>query len=152
QELFFFYGTGNNGKGVWVLVISGILNDYHVGSTIETFSASKYDRHPTELAKLKGARLVTAAETEEGRRWAEARIKELTGGDIITARFIPQVFFFFPPQLKLFFPGNHIPPLRVVNKAFVRLFNRIPFSVIIPADQINKNLAAELKQEAPGIL
>ena len=152
QELFFFYGTGNNGKGVWVLVISGILNDYHVGSTIETFSASKFDRHPTELAKLKGARLVTASETEEGRRWAEARIKELTGGDIINARFMRQDFFSFYPQFKLLFTGNHMPTLRVVNNAIVRRFNRIPFSVTIPADQINKNLAAELKQEAPGIL
>ena len=152
QELFFFYGSGNNGKGVWVLVISGILNDYHVGSTIETFSASKYDRHPTELAKLQGARLVTASETEEGRRWAEARIKELTGGDIISARFMRQDFFSFYPQFKLLFTGNHMPTLRVVNKAIVRRFNRIPFSVTIPTEQINKNLAAELKQEAPGIL
>ena len=122
QELFFFYGSGNNGKGVWVLVISGILNDYHVGSTIETFSASEYDRHPTELAKLQGARLVTASETEEGRRWAEARIKELTGGDIISARFMRQDFFSFYPQFKLLFTGNHMPTLRVVNKAIVRRF------------------------------
>ena len=152
QELFFFYGTGMNGKGVWVLVVSDILNDYHVSSSIETFTASKYERHPTELAKLRGKRLVTASETEEGRRWAEARIKELTGGDKISARFMRQDFFSFYPQFKLLFLGNHMPTLRVVNKAITRRFNRIPFCVTIPDDQINKNLAAELKQEAPGIL
>ena len=108
QQLFFNYGTGNNGKSVWVLVISGILNDYHTGSSIETFTASKFDRHPTELAKLRGKRLVTASETEEGRRWSEARIKELTGGDIIAARWMRQDFFSFYPQFKLMFNGNHM--------------------------------------------
>jgi putative DNA primase/helicase len=152
QELFFYYGTGNNGKGVWVQVVSFILNDYHVSTTIETFTVSKFERHPTEMAKLCGARLVTAAETEEGRRWAEARIKELTGGDEISARFMRQDFFSFYPQFKLLFTGNHMPTLRVVNKAIARRFNRIPFNVTIPEDQVNKNLTAELKQEAPGIL
>ena len=153
QELYFFWGTGNNGKSVWVLVISGILNDYHVQSSIETFTASKFDRHPTELAKLCGARLVTASETEEDRRWSEARIKDLTGQDMISARWMRQDFFSFYPQFKLLFLGNHMPTLRVVNKAISRRFNRIPFNFTISDDQVNKNLAAELKaQEGPGIL
>jgi putative DNA primase/helicase len=153
QELYFFWGTGNNGKSVWVLVISGILNDYHVTAPIETFTASKFDRHPTELAKLHSARLVTAAETEEGRRWNEARIKELTGGDKVSGRFMRQDFFDFIPQFKLLFLGNHMPTLRIVNKAITRRFNRIPFNVTIADDQVNKNLAAEFKaQEGPGIL
>jgi putative DNA primase/helicase len=152
QELFFNYGTGNNGKSVFVLVVSSILNDYHTSASIETFTVSKYERHPTELAKLRGKRLVTAAETEEGRRWSEARIKELTGGDQIDARYMRQDFFSYYPQFKLMFSGNHVPTLRVVNKAITRRFNRIPFTWTIPTDQINKNLAAELKQEAPGIL
>jgi putative DNA primase/helicase len=78
QELFFFYGSGGNGKGVWVIAISGILKDYHRSASIETFTISHTDRHPTDLAGLMGARLVTASETEDGRRWSEARIKELT--------------------------------------------------------------------------
>jgi putative DNA primase/helicase len=152
QQLFFYYGTGNNGKSVWVLVVSYIMNDYHASTSIETFTASKYERHPTELAKLRGKRLVTASETEEGRRWAEARIKELTGGEKIDARFMRQDFFSFYPQFKLLFGGNHMPTLRVVNKAITRRFNRIPFNVTIPDDQVNINLAAELKEEASGIL
>lgn len=152
QELFFLYGVGNNGKGVFVQVTSFIFNDYHVGCSIQTFTASKFDRHLTELAKLSRARLVTATETEEARRWAEARIKELTGGDLITARFMRQDEFSFIPQFKLLLSGNHMPSLHAVNKAISRRFNRIPFNLALADEQVNKNLTAELKEEAAGIL
>jgi putative DNA primase/helicase len=101
QELFFFYGSGGNGKGVWVLTIAGILHNYHRASSIETFTVARTERHPTELAGLVGARLVTASETEEGRRWSESRIKELTGNDKITARFMRQDFFDFFPAVQV---------------------------------------------------
>jgi putative DNA primase/helicase len=152
QELFFFYGSGNNGKGVWVQTISGVLRDYHEPSSIETFTVARSERHPTELAALRGARLVTAAETEEGRRWAEARIKEMTGGDKITARFMRQDFFSYTPAFKLLFSGNHMPALRTVNKAITRRFNRIPFAVTIPDDKVDPHLADKLKAEGRGIL
>jgi putative DNA primase/helicase len=152
QELFFCYGEGNNGKGVFVGAIAGILADYHVSTSIETFTVSNSDRHPTELARLWGARLVTSSETEENRRWAEARIKELTGGDRITARFMRQDFFEFTPQFKLLFSGNHMPTLRSVNKAITRRFNRIPFSVTISDDRVDTHLADKLRCEWPGIL
>lgn len=87
HAMFFLYGDGSNGKGVMVNTVSNIVRDYHVTAPIETFTESKTDRHPTELAMLRGARLVTAVETEEGRRWAERRIKMLTGGDPLRARF-----------------------------------------------------------------
>jgi len=90
HALFFLYGTGRNGKGVFLNTITRILADYAVVAPIETFTASHTDRHTTDLAMLRGARLVTAQETEEGRRWAESRIKALTGGDPITARFMRQ--------------------------------------------------------------
>ena len=77
------------------------MGNYHRTAPIETFTASAVDRHPTDLAGLRGARLVTAVETEEGRRWAESRIKTLTGGDRITARFMRQDFFEFTPQFTL---------------------------------------------------
>jgi putative DNA primase/helicase len=70
HALFFGHGTGANGKSVLLSTVSGILGDYHKIAPIETFTASNSDRHPTELAGLRGARLVTAVETEEGRRWA----------------------------------------------------------------------------------
>jgi putative DNA primase/helicase len=92
HALFFGYGTGANGKSVLISTVAGILGDNHRASPIETFTTSGGDRHPTELAALRGARLVTATETEEGRRWAESRIKALTGGDTISARFMRQLF------------------------------------------------------------
>jgi putative DNA primase/helicase len=151
HQLFFLYGTGNNGKSVFVKTLAGILGDYHRATSIETFTVSQAERHPTEIAGLRGARLVTSTETEEGRRWAEARIKELTGGDKITARFMRQDFFDFYPQFKLLFSGNHMPRLRAVNKAITRRFNRIPFAVTVPAERVNVYLADELREEWPGI-
>ena len=107
-------------------------SDYHRTAPIETFTASSVDRHPTDLAGLRGARLVTAVETEEGRRWAESRIKSLTGGDKIAARFMRQDFFEFTPQFKLVIAGNHKPGLRSVDEAIRRRFHLIPFTVTIP--------------------
>lgn len=86
--LAFLYGTGANGKSTFITAITGCAGDYHRSAPIETFTVSHGERHPTELAGLRGARLVTAVETEEGRRWAESRIKALTGGDKIAARFM----------------------------------------------------------------
>ena len=94
---------------------------------METFTASISDRHPTELAMLRGARLVTATETEEGRAWAEARIKQMTGGDPVSARFMRQDFFTYVPQFKLLIAGNHRPALRNVDEAARRRFNIVPF-------------------------
>ena len=87
HALFFAYGTGGNGKSVFMNTLTGILNDYAVTSPMETFTESRNDRHPTELAMLQGARLVVAQETEQGKRWAQSRIKALTGGDPVTARY-----------------------------------------------------------------
>lgn len=100
QAMFFNYGAGANGKSVLMATVSGILADYCVATPIEVFTESKSDRHPTELARLRGARLVTATETEAGRHWAESRLKELTGGEKIAARFMNQNFFEFQPRVQ----------------------------------------------------
>ena len=81
HALVFGFGNGKNGKGVWLNTHTGIMNDYAATAAMDTFTASKSDRHPTDLAMLRGARLVSASETEEGRSWAESRIKQMTGGD-----------------------------------------------------------------------
>jgi putative DNA primase/helicase len=152
HALFFLYGTGANGKSVFISTIAGILGDYHTTAPIETFTASQSERHPTDLAGLRGARLVTATETEEGRRWAESKIKALTGGDKISARFMRQDFFEFAPAFKLMIAGNHKPGLRSVDEAIRRRFHLIPFSVTIPAVERDRDLAERLKAEWPGIL
>jgi putative DNA primase/helicase len=117
-----------------------------------TFTASNNDRHPTELAMLRGARIVTAQETESGQRWAEAKIKALTGGDPISARFMRQDFFTFQPMFKLLIAGNHKPSLKSVDEAVRRRFNLIPFTVTIPAGERDPDLFEKLKQERSGIL
>lgn len=152
HALFFGYGTGANGKGVTVGTVASILADYHVTSTIEVFTASNLDRHPTELASLRGARLVSANETESGRRWAESRIKTLTGGDRVSARFMRQDFFEFQPQLKLFIFGNHKSSLSSVDEAIRRRFHLVPFTVTIPSEERDLDLAHKLREEWQGIL
>jgi len=152
DALFFHYGTGANGKSVFIKTIAGIMHDYHQTAPIDTFTVSGSDRHPTDLAMLRGARLVTAVETQEGKRWDEAKIKTLTGGDRISARFMRQDFFTYIPHFKLMIAGNHRPAIRTVDEAIRRRMNLIPFTVTIPADQRDEGLADKLKGEWPGIL
>ena len=150
--LFFAYGTGANGKSVFLNTLAHIAADYHVAAPIEMFMASRNDRHPTELAGLQGARLVTAAETEGNRRWAESRLKALTAGDPIAARFMRGDFFTFEPVFKLLIAGNHKPRLHTVDEAIRRRLHMIPFSITIPKAERDQDLPEKLEAEWPGIL
>lgn len=150
HALVFVYGDGGNGKGVFLNVTTSILKDYAATAAMDTFTASHGDKHPTDLAMLRGARMVTASETEAGKAWAEARIKSLTGGDRISARFMRQDFFQYMPQFKLTVIGNHKPVLKNVDDAARRRFNIVPFirKPVTPDRELEQKLMAE----APGIL
>jgi putative DNA primase/helicase len=150
HALVFVHGDGGNGKGTFLNTATSILQDYATTAAMDTFIASKGDKHTTDVAMLHGARLVTASETEEGRAWAEARIKQLTGGDNITARFMRQDNFTFKPQFKLMIIGNHKPVLRNVDDAARRRFNIIPF--VCKPKVPDVTLETKLKEEWPGIL
>jgi putative DNA primase/helicase len=126
------------------------MADYAVNAPADTFTASNHDRHPTELAMLRGARLVAASETEQGRAWAENRIKQLTGGDPITARFMRGDFFTFDPEFKLMIIGNHQPTLANVDDATRRRFNIVPF--LHKPTSPDLRLSDKLKAEWPAIL
>jgi len=152
HAMFFAYGIGRNGKGTCLNTVTSIMGDYAVVAPIETFTASFGDRHPTELAMLRGARLVTSQETEQGRHWAENRIKALTGGDPITARFMRQDFFTFQPAFKLFVAGNNKPSLHSVDEAISARMNMVPFNVTIPREERDPKLPEKLRDEWPGIL
>ena len=152
HALFFGHGTGSNGKGVFVNTISAIMGDYAMTAAMETFVASSGERHPTDVAGLRGARLVVSQETEEGRRWAETKIKTLTGGDKVSAHFMRQDFFEYSPQFKLLIVGNHKPSLRSVDEAIRRRMNLIPFTVTIPEGERDEKLPEKLRAEWPGIL
>jgi putative DNA primase/helicase len=150
HALLFLHGPGGNGKSVFLDALTHVLGDYAATAPMETFTASKGERHSTEIAMLRGARLVTASETEEGRAWAEAKIKALTGGDLITARFMRQDNFTFRPQFKLTIVGNHRPVLRNVDDAMRRRFNVVPFDKT--PDRPDPDLPEKLRFEAGGIL
>jgi putative DNA primase/helicase len=150
HALVFVYGPGGNGKSVFLDVVTTLLGDYATTAPMDTFTAALGERHPTDLATLRGARIVTASETEQGRAWAEARIKQLTGGDPIAARFMRQDFFTFRPTFKLFVVGNHKPVLRNVDEAARRRFNIVPF-IIKPATP-DPELKLKLIEEGGAIL
>jgi putative DNA primase/helicase len=150
QSLVFVYGPGGNGKSVFINVLTGIMSDYAATPTMESLTVSKGERHSTDIAMLRGARIATASETEHGRPWAESRIKQLTGGDAITARFMRQDNFTFKPTFKLLIVGNHMPRLRNVDDAMRRRFNIAPF--VHKPTQPDRQLEVKLKGEWPAIL
>ena len=150
HALLFGYGPGGNGKSVFINTVAHIMADYALTAGMETFAASRNERHSTELARLRGARMVTASETEEGQAWAESRVKQVTGGDPITARFMRQDDFTYLPHFKLTVVGNNKPVLRTVDDAMKRRFRMVPF--LNKPKKPDKELEAKLRLEAPGIL
>jgi putative DNA primase/helicase len=152
QAVFFAFGRGANGKSLLFNTVAAILGGYHRLAAIETFIASDRDRHPTEIAWLSGARMVTANETEEGRRWSESKLKAMTGDDELVGRFVARDFFRFKRQFKLLIVGNHKPGLRSVDEAIRRRFRLIPFAVTIPQEERDERLPDKLRDEWPGIL
>jgi putative DNA primase/helicase len=132
--------------------ISGLLADYAKTAPASSFTASSTEQHPTDLAGLRGARFVIATETEDGARWAESKIKSLTGGDKIAARFMRCDFFEFLPEFKLVIAGNHKPGLRSVDEAIRRRLHLVPFTVTIPLAERDPRLVEKLRAEFPGIL
>jgi putative DNA primase/helicase len=99
--LVFVHGPGGNGKTTFLNTVAGICGDYATAAAMDTFTQTRTDRHPADMAMLRGARLVTCAETTEGRAWDETRVKQFTGGDPITARFMRQNFFTYMPQFQI---------------------------------------------------
>jgi len=152
HAMFFLYGTGRNGKGTFLSVLQNVLGDYTQTAGMDVFTEDKGTKHPTELAGLMGARMVCAQETEQGKRWAESRIKALTGGDKISARFMRQDFFEFVPQFKIIIAGNHKPRLRNVDEAIKARMNLIPFTYTIPPEDRDPKLILKLEAEHDGIL
>jgi putative DNA primase/helicase len=152
EVIFFLHGTGQNGKGVLTSTVEWIMADYCKSAGDEVFTQTRNDRHTTEIARLNGARVVLVAEVEEGKRWAEAKLKKMTGGDTLTARFMRQDDFQFTPQFKPLISANHKPQIKSVDVAMRRRMHLIPFLVTIPPEKRDNGLKAKLKDEGPGIL
>jgi putative DNA primase/helicase len=152
HRFVFGYGGGANGKGTFINTFVNIFGDYATISNTDTFTETRTDRHTTEIAKLRGARLVVAQEVEEGKVWNETRIKSVTGGDKLTGRFMRQDDIEFFPQFKLFMMGNNQPTLRNVDEAMRRRLMLVPFTVTIPEAERDPDLPHKLEAEWPAIL
>jgi putative DNA primase/helicase len=112
----------------------------------------KHAEHPAELAQLSGARLVMCAELDEGQRFAEARVKQLTGRDSLAARFMRRDWFTFEPSHTLWLLGNHLPVARAGGPAFWRRVRVLPFTRVVPPERQDKKLGELLAEDAPVVL
>lgn len=150
--LFIEHGTGDNGKTVFLETLAAFTGEYCQETPVATLMLRRNDTIPNDLAALKSARIVTAAESEEGQRLAESQVKHMTGGDRISARFLHAEWFNFRPQFKIWLATNHKPKIRGTDNAIWRRIRLIPFKVTIPKDEQDKNLTQKLAEELPGIL
>lgn len=152
HALLFMYGSGANGKSVFGNALADLLGDYARKTRAETLLAKRQDANSNEVAALAGARLVVAAELPQERRLNEALVKDLTGGDMMTARFLYKELFEFRPIFKLWLYGNHKPIVRGTDDGIWRRLKVIPFTVTIPPKERDKKLSQKLRAELAGIL
>lgn len=152
RVLFLLYGTGKNGKTTFLETIRAILGDYALRTPTSTLMTHRHDIIPNDVARLRGARFVSASESEENRRLAESLIKDLTGQDTVSARFLFGEWFDFRPECKVWLGTNHKPQIRGTDNAIWDRIRLVPFTVRIPDDQQDPHLREKLLTEAPGIL
>lgn len=152
ERFLFVHGPGGGGKSKFLEPLSAILHDYRKTTSMEAFMAQRNPAHSEEIARLAGARLVTASETEESGRWNESRIKQLTGRDVVAARHMHRSTFEFMPQFKLIFVGNHKPALRSVGEEMRRRIDLLEWADSIPESQRIYDLPQRLQAEYPAIL
>jgi len=152
EQLFFFlHGHGANGKSVFVNTIQDMLGDYSMQTPVSTIMTRGKGSINNDIARLRGARFVNTTETEEGSRFNESEVKLITGGDMISARFLHQEYFEYRPQFTLWISGNHKPVPGDSYSIWRRLI-LIPFDIRFSEDKQDKNLASKLRAELPGIL
>lgn len=153
QALFFMYGSGSNGKSTFINAIYGLLGEYGMKAPTEMIM-QKYGSPgiPNDIAKLPGQRLVVVAELEEGRKLAESTVKDMTGGDPMTARFMRGEWFDFMPTHKLWMYGNHKPVITGTDNGIWRRIHLIPFLQQFAEHEKDKAMLAKLRAEYEGIL
>jgi len=153
QVTFFCYGTGANGKSTFINIILHILGkDYAAQANTDLFLSKNNPEHPTAIARLIGKRLVIATEATRGKKLNETLIKQVTGCDVLSARFMRQDFFEYVPQFKLWLIANNKPIIEGMDEAIWRRIRLIPFTVTIPEGERDRDLTNSLKREVEGIL
>jgi putative DNA primase/helicase len=150
---FLLYGTGANGKTTFLEVLRALVGDYGMQTPADTLMLKPTGGGiPNDLARLRGARFVTAVETGDGRRMAEPLVKMVTGGDTIAARFLHREFFEFKPAFKVWLATNHKPVIVGPDYAIWSRIRLVPFTVTIPAQEQDRHLREKLLEEGAGIL
>ena len=152
QCFFVLWGTGQNGKSTFLETIRAVLGEYAMSTDFSTFLSQRTGSIRNDIARLAGARFVTACEAEANRQLSEAVVKQLTGSDEVLARFLHREFFAFKPQFKLWLAANHKPTIQGTDNAIWRRVHLIWFPVTIPDEDQDKNLDDKLRAEMPGIL
>ncbi|WP_066633945.1 phage/plasmid primase, P4 family [Desulfolucanica intricata] len=152
EVLFFLYGTGRNGKSKFIEAIQYILGDYASTTRPEVLMEKKHDTIPVELAALKGVRFTSTVETGYGQRFAESLIKQITGGDELQVRYMRQDPFTYKPQFKIWLASNNKPDIRGRDQGIWSRIMLIPFTVMIPPKERDKQLGEKLKKEGEAIL
>lgn len=152
QVMFILHGKGRNGKSIFVETIAEILGDYSNNMQAKSLMVKKNDNVNTDIARLSKARFVTSSEPNEGFRFDEGLIKQITGGDKVTARFLYAEEFEYTPKFKIWVSTNHKPIIRGTDDGIWRRLVLIPFEVQIPEEKVDKDLKYKLLREAPAIL
>ena len=153
QVAFFLWGNGRNGKSTFINTIKELIGDYGKQTNADTFTSKVHEGGiNNDIARLSDARFVSAVESEDGQKLSESLIKQLTGGEPITARFLRKEFFEFLPEFKIFFTTNHKPIIKGNDEGIWRRIRLIPFTVTIPKEEIDTRLPEKLLEELPGIL
>src|SRR5207253_825035 len=128
QCLFILYGGGANGKSTFLETLLRLVGTHAAITSFSTFLVHQNPGTPrNDVAKLHGARLVKATESQKQAMLDEATVKEVTGGDTLSARFLFKEFFEFRPQFKLWLATNHRPSIHGTDDAIWRRIRLIPF-------------------------
>lgn len=151
QKMFILYGFGKNGKSVFINTIQALLKDYAGTASFRTFDADKQSEMSNDLAALKGKRFVAMSESGADRKLNEPLIKQVTGGDIISCRFLRREFFEYLPQFKLFLATNHKPVITQSDFGIWRRIILIPFTQNFEGRE-DEGLKEKLLAELSGIL
>jgi putative DNA primase/helicase len=153
QCFFLFYGCGANGKSVFIDLVEYLLGEYSQSVDFTTFMDLNRGGAPrNDLAALVGKRLVVAPEGKEGTSLDEGVIKQFTGGDTISVRFLHQEFFQFKPVGKVLLATNHKPAIRGTDEGVWRRMRLIPFLAEFKDERRDPFLTEKLRAEAPAIL
>jgi putative DNA primase/helicase len=149
--MFILYGHGRNGKNIFTEAISGVLGDYALNCPSSMFVQKQNPGIPNDVARLKGARFVSASETNHNVNMDEELIKQLTGNKIITARFLNKEYFDFEATFKIFLATNHKPNIRGTDTGIWSRIHMIPFNLTITPEMEDKTLSQKLANETSGI-